>query len=215
MQKGETNNRARIGVRLTHIRNLRSDIDGTLENILAYENETTPLRALSALFNADNPLRLDLETYAIGTMFDHVLAAANLRLRPMTNGRYSLARENDGSGGRSRRGLGISVFDLYTGKGRTFIAALELALGLSDVVESVSGKVHLDTTFIDEGFGNLDTENGSGTLDQVLRVLTDLAGQRRAVGVISHVPLVQEAIPNGFYVHKDPRGSRIEQRVNN
>jgi exonuclease SbcC len=142
---------------LTHLRNLRSEIEGTLEHILAYENETAPLRSLSAMFNADNRLRLDLETYAIGAMFDHVLAAANLRLGPMTNGRYSLARENDGSDGRSRHGLGISVFDLYTGKGRapstlsggeTFIAAL--ALGLSDVVESVNGKVHLDTIFIDD-----------------------------------------------------------------
>lgn len=148
---------------MTHLRNLRSEIEGTLEHILAYENETAPLRSLSAMFNADNRLRLDLETYAIVAMFDHVLAAANLRLGPMTNGRYSLARENDGSDGRSRRGLGISVFDLYTGKGRapstlsggeTFIAALALALalalGLSDVVESVNGKVHLDTIFIDE-----------------------------------------------------------------
>jgi DNA repair protein SbcC/Rad50 len=90
--------------------------------------------------------------------------------------------------------------------------ALALALGLSDVVESVNGKVHLDTIFIDEGFGSLDTENESGTLDQVLQVLTNLVSQRRAVGVISHVPMVQNAIPNGFYVRKDLRGSRIEVR---
>ena len=86
---------------------------------------------------------------------------------------------------------------------------------MSDIVESVNGKVHLDTIFIDEGFGSLDTEGGSGTLDQVLQVLTDLTVQMRAFGVISHVPLVQETIPNGFYVHKDLRGSRIEERVSN
>ena len=84
---------------------------------------------------------------------------------------------------------------------------------MSDVVESVNGKVHLDTIFIDEGFGSLDTENELGTLDQVLQVLTNLVSQRRAVGLISHVSLVQEAIPNGFYVRKELRGSRIEARA--
>jgi exonuclease SbcC len=113
------------------------------------------------------------------------------------------------------------VHDTYTGKprptatlsgGESFIAALALALGLADVVESANGKVRLDTIFIDEGFGSLDTENGTGTLDQVLQALNTLVCQNRAVGLISHVPLVQEAIPNGFYIRKDLSGSRVEQR---
>jgi DNA repair protein SbcC/Rad50 len=220
-QKRETDSRAEIGARLSHLQNLRSEIDETLIRLQEFETRTAPLRTLSALFNAGNALRLDLETYAIGAMFGHVLRAANLRLGPMTNGRYALERDNEEASGRSRRGLGINVFDLHTGRprppstlsgGETFIVALALALGLSDVVESVSGKVHLDTIFIDEGFGSLDTENESGTLDQVLQVLTNLVSQRRAVGVISHVPMVQNAIPNGFYVRKDLRGSRIEVR---
>jgi exonuclease SbcC len=153
-------------------------------------------------------------------MFDQVLEAANLRLAPMTSGRYRLERDLDGAG-RGSRGLGIQVFDVHTGKsratstlsgGETFIAALALALGLADVVESASGKVRLDTIFIDEGFGSLDTENGSGTLDQVLQVLNSIVRQNRAVGLISHVPLVQEAIPNGFYVRKGISGSSVEER---
>jgi hypothetical protein len=59
----------------------------------------------------------------------------------------------------------------------------------------------------------LETESGSGTLDQVLQVLTDLAGQRKPVGVISHVRLVQEAVLNGFCIHKDARGSRVDERM--
>jgi DNA repair protein SbcC/Rad50 len=102
----------------------------------------------------------------------------------MTSSRYQLERDNEG--GRGSRGLGIQVFDVHTGKsrgtdtlsgGETFIAALALALGLADVVESTSGKVRLDTIFIDEGFGSLDTKNGSGTLDQVLHVLNSLVRQ--------------------------------------
>jgi exonuclease SbcC len=150
-----------------------------------------------------------------------VLEAANLRLNPMTRGRYCLVRENE-TKGNARRGLGIAVEDTYTGRqrptstlsgGETFIAALALALGLSDVVESAHGSVRLDTIFIDEGFGSLDSDGDSGTLETVLQTLQDIVGTSRAVGLISHVPLVQQAIPNGFFVRKTPGGSHIEVRV--
>lgn len=207
--------------KLDQFKRLRESIATALDSVEKLEAETGPLRELSRMCNAENSQRLDLETYAIGAMFDQVLTAANQRLEPMTSGRYTLGREVEGTGGRARRGLGITVFDTHTGKsrppstlsgGETFIAALSLALGLSDIVESLSGKVRLDTIFIDEGFGSLDTENESGTLDIVLQVLTHLVGQHRTVGLISHVPLVQEAVPNGFYVRKGLTGSRVEIR---
>jgi exonuclease SbcC len=178
------------------------------------------LRNIAAATNGDNPHALTLETFAIGAMFEQVLKAANLRLGPMTTNRYQLERDIDG-GGRGRRGLGIQVLDAHTGKtrptttlsgGETFIAALALAIGLADIVESISGKVRLETIFIDEGFGSLDTENGTGTLDQVLHILNTLVSQNRSVGLISHVPLVQEAVSNGFYVRKGLTGSTIEVR---
>jgi len=113
------------------------------------------------------------------------------------------------------------VDDINTGRtrptstlsgGETFIAALALALGLSDVVESTNGAIRLDTIFIDEGFGSLDADNESGTLDRVLTALHNLAGQTRAVGVISHVPLVRQHIPNGFEIVPATNGSMIEAR---
>jgi exonuclease SbcC len=97
--------------------------------------------------------------------------------------------------------------------GETFIAALSLALGLSDVVETSHGKIRLDTIFIDEGFGSLDADDESGTLDQVLQVLQDIVGRHRAVGLISHVPQVQQAIPNGFTIRKELCGSSVETRA--
>lgn len=191
------------------------------ERISKMERDTITLRSLAQLFNAGNQMRLELETFAIGAMFDEVLRAANVRLKPMSSGRYSLEREVEGGKGAAKRGLGICVHDVETGKtratqtlsgGETFIAALALALGLSDIVESVSGGIRLDTIFIDEGFGSLDSENDSGTLDQVLQTLTDLVGQNRAVGLISHVKLVQETIPNGFWIEKTAGGSHIQTR---
>ena len=214
-----TEDRIAASNRVEQLEKLRQSLEYTMRKLDEAEAESGPLRKITALANGDNPLNLKLETYAIGAMFDRVLEAANLRLGPMTSSRYQLERDTEG--GRGSRGLGIQVFDVHTGKsrgtdtlsgGETFIAALALALGLADVVESASGKVRLDTIFIDEGFGSLDTENGSGTLDQVLNVLNSLVKQSRAVGLISHVPLVQEAIPNGFYVRKGLTGSAIEER---
>lgn len=214
-----TEDRIAASNRVEQLEKLRQSLEDTMRKLDEAEAVSGPLRKIAALANGDNPLNLKLETYAIGAMFDRVLEAANLRLGPMTSSRYQLERDTEG--GRGSRGLGIQVFDVHTGKsrgtdtlsgGETFIAALALALGLADVVESASGKVRLDTIFIDEGFGSLDTENGSGTLDHVLQVLNSLVKQSRAVGLISHVPLVQEAIPNGFYVRKGLSGSIVEER---
>jgi len=206
---------------VSSLTNFKKSLAEALAETERLESETGPLRGLADLANGKNDFKMTLETFAIGAMFDQVLDAANMRLDPMTRGRYRLARGLEASGGRGKRGLEIEVFDINTGKarptatlsgGETFIAALALALGLADVVESLSGKIRMDTIFIDEGFGSLDSENGAGTLDQVIQVLAALTEGSRAVGLISHVGLVQEAIPQGFYVRSTPSGSRVEER---
>lgn len=206
---------------VTSLTKFKESLAAALAETERLETETGPLRGLAELANGKNDFKMTLETFAIGAMFDQVLEAANMRLDPMTRGRYRLTRGLEASGGRGKRGLEIEVFDINTGKsrptatlsgGETFIAALALALGLADVVESLSGKIRMDTIFIDEGFGSLDTEHGAGTLDQVIQVLAALTEGSRAVGLISHVGLVQEAIPQGFYVRSTPSGSRVEVR---
>lgn len=201
---------------------LQTSLADELKNLQGLEQSSGSLRGLAEAFDGQNELRTSLETFAIGAMFDQVLEAANLRLDPMTSGRYRFERDTVSVGGRSKRGLDVRVHDIETGRareiitlsgGETFIAALSLALGLSDIVEMTNGAIRLDTIFIDEGFGSLDTENDAGTLDQVLQVLQNIVGERRAVGLISHVPLVQQAVPSGFTVQKSANGSRIEVRL--
>ena len=201
---------------------LQTSLADELKSLQGLEQASGSLRGLAEAFDGQNELRTTLETFAIGAMFDQVLEAANLRLDPMTGGRYRFERDTVSVGGRSKRGLDVRVHDIQTGRareiitlsgGETFIAALSLALGLSDVVEMTHGAIRLDTIFIDEGFGSLDTENDAGTLDQVLQVLQDIVGERRSVGLISHVPLVQQAVPNGFSVRKGVNGSVIESRM--
>ena len=213
----ETSQASQLKARHDQLEKLLASISKELARIEAAEADAADLLELVALFNAQNDAKVDLETFAIGAMFDHVLQAANLRLQPMTSGQYSFERAFGGKGG-GRRGLGIRIYDSHTGRardtdaisgGETFIAALALALGLSDIVEGISGKIRLDTIFIDEGFGSLD----AGTLDQVLQTLQDLVGANRAVGLISHVQLVQSAIPNGFSITKTAYGSHITMRA--
>ncbi len=187
----------------------------------AQEHEVLQQLADAVAGRGANTYRMNLETFVLAAELEEIVAAANDRLAEMSSGRYTL-HHSDARAARGRAsGLGIDVLDAHTGRlrspqslsgGETFIAALALALGLADVVESASGKVRLDTVFIDEGFGSLDAENGAGTLDLVLRVLSNLTSVNRAVGLISHVPLVQEAIPHGFYVMKSGAGSTIETR---
>lgn len=196
---------------VTHLRAARTE-SGVREAAHA------PLGAVAEIVNGNNRYNMTLETYAIAAMFDEVLAAANARLRPMSNHRYTLRRRSEPGKGRGGRGLDMEVHDAFSDKtrhtntlsgGESFQAALSLALGLSDVVERRSGGIRLDMIFIDEGFGSLDGD----ALDQALQALQELVGQRRAVGLISHVPQVQEAIPVGFRIEKGMRGSRIAVRT--
>ncbi|MDX0889079.1 AAA family ATPase [Sinorhizobium medicae] len=203
--------------RAGHLAKAAEIIAGALSGIKKAEDAYAPLAAVAHAFSGRNNANVELEAFAIAAMFDLVLASANARFKPMSGGRYSLERERDVSKGAGKKGLDIVVHDVHTGRtratatlsgGETFMAALALALGLSDVVESVNGGVHLNTIFIDEGFGTLDME----TLDQALQTLQDIVGESRAVGLISHVELVQQAIPFGFQISKTTGGSKISQR---
>lgn len=156
---------------------------------------------------------INFERYVLGALLDEVLAAANGRLQSMSRQRYTLQRSQSWDDKRVKQiGLDIEVYDNYTGYarpantlsgGETFLASLSLALGLADVVQAYSGGIHLDTIFIDEGFGTLDGE----TLDYALKTLASLRSGGRLVGIISHVPELKERIDARLAVHKTDRGS--------
>ena len=154
---------------------------------------------------------VSFERYVLGAILEEVLSAANLRLQDMSRGRYRLERSLE-EGGRGARGLDIAVFDAYTGAsrpantlsgGETFLASLGLAMGLADVIQSYAGGIHLDAMFIDEGFGTLDPD----TLDVAMETLVSLQSQGRLVGIISHVPELQQQIGAHLVVTKTDGGS--------
>lgn len=169
-----------------------------------------------ALFlQGKNPYNTQIQTFVLGIMLDDILSCANIYLASFSQNRYALSRITDPekTSKRGFKGLDIEVFDAHCGSIRTintlsggelFLASLSLAFGLSDVVQSYSGSVHLDSIFIDEGFGSLDQD----TLDTALETLQHIRKMGRLVGVISHVKAIKEQIPARIEIYTSENGSQ-------
>jgi DNA repair protein SbcC/Rad50 len=172
-----------------------------------------PVIRLAALAGGkDSHRKMTLTTYVLRNWFGQIVAAANTRLSAMSSGRYELRRIDEGQTKWERVGLNLTVIDRHTGEerspkslsgGETFYTSLSLALGLADVVKAEAGGIDLDTLFIDEGFGSLDTE----TLDQVMAVVDDLRNGGRVVGIVSHVSDLKDRIQERLEVRRTRDGS--------
>ena len=158
--------------------------------------------------------KITLEQYVQAAGFDGIIAAANRRLIPMSEGQYELYRQEDSLGKRSNTFLDLEVLDNFTGHrrpvgnlsgGESFKASLSLALGLSDTVSSNIGGVQMDALFIDEGFGTLDRKS----IDNAMDTLLNLSGSNKLVGVISHREELIENILQQIKVSKGKEGSKV------
>ena len=159
--------------------------------------------------------RISLENYVQRTYLQRVVEAANDRLAVMTDSQFVLKTKGDKKFKKTDY-LDLEVTDLYTGKdrdvkslsgGEKFMTSLALALGFSDVIQQDAGGIQLDSMFIDEGFGTLDSE----TLEQALRLLDQLStNSNTLVGIISHVEELKNRIPQQIVVSKDLNGSSLE-----
>ncbi|MBS4822691.1 MAG: SMC family ATPase [Streptococcus salivarius] len=156
--------------------------------------------------------RLNLEVYVIRQYFQQILDYANANyIGLLTDNRYSFVLSEEGRRARDHFGLDINVYDQLTGSersvkslsgGETFIAALAIALSLSEVVQNTSKGAVVEALFIDEGFGSLDKE----ALTKAIAVLEQI-GENRMVGVISHVDDMKEGIAQQLAIIKSHDGS--------
>lgn len=158
--------------------------------------------------------KITLEQYIQAAGFDGIIAAANRRLLPMSEGQYELYRQENLLGKQSSNFLDLEVLDHYTGHrrpvgnlsgGESFKASLSLALGLSDTISSNLGGIQMDALFIDEGFGTLDRKSIEGAMD----ILINLSGSNKLVGIISHREELTENIPQQIRVKKTREGSSL------
>ncbi|WP_045376875.1 AAA family ATPase [Vibrio campbellii] len=193
---------------------VRNDIATLHDKNTKLEDEYKVFGTLYDVASGKTGSRISLHRFVLGVLLDDVLIQASQRLSLMSKGRYILARKTEGFKGAAGRGLDLVVEDSYAGKmrdvatlsgGESFMAALALALGLSDVVQSYSGGIRLDTLFIDEGFGSLDPES----LDLAIQTLVDLQQTGRMIGVISHVSELKEQMAQRIDVEPSRLGSTV------
>lgn len=175
--------------------------------------EFAPLNLLSRDLSGANPKKIPFDAWALGMYFQEIVALATKRFYDLSKGRYQFLLNSNGSG-NSYKGLDLQVCDSFTGQsrdvatlsgGETFEASISLALATTDIVQNQNGAMTLDSLFIDEGFGTLDSE----TLDRAMEILNELQ-ETKMVGVISHVDTLEQAIKSKIEVEKTNCGSHIK-----
>lgn len=204
-----------------HIETTLASLEELEKAMSEAREEITFLSRLNDLANGGEQgfKNVTFERYVLGAILDEVVYAANLRLQKMSRSRYSLERSDYTGGGRGKQGLDLAVMDAFTGQsrpantlsgGETFLASMALALGLADVIQSYAGGIHMDTMFIDEGFGTLDPD----TLDLAMETLLQLQSSGRLIGMISHVPELKTRIPAHLEVTRGDDGSTAKFLIN-
>lgn len=188
-----------VDKRLSMLQSIARKFDAAKDRMKSLEESYAGIGTLADTASGKTGNRVSLQRFVLGVLLDDVLVQASERFKRMSKGRYSLYRQMQKGKGGGASGLELLVDDVYSGKqrpvatlsgGESFMAALSLALGLSDVVQAYAGGIQLDTLFIDEGFGSLDSE----ALELAVNTLVELQSSGRMVGVISHVPELKERI---------------------
>ena len=199
--------------RIQNNQSVLKNLQNRSKELVEKEKQYTIVRSLAvtALGNIPGKEKIMLETYVQMTYFDRIIARANTRLMVMTGGQYEMKRRRGSSNLRSQSGLELDVIDHYNGSersirtlsgGESFQASLSLALGLADEIQASAGGIRLDTMFVDEGFGSLDSES----LEQAVQALAGLAESKRLVGIISHVDELKNRIDRQIVVKKERSG---------
>lgn len=194
-----------------------------LENSRRYIEEAEKLKEQDAVVKSlyktasgrlSGSAKIDFETYIQRQYFEQIIREANKRLLVMSNRQFMLKlKEESSAGKKSNEGLDLSVYSLVTDSerdvktlsgGEAFLAALSMALGLSDIATRNAGAIHMDMMFIDEGFGSLDVQARTHAIE----VLNELAGNHRMIGIISHVTELKEQIDRKLVVTRSDKGSK-------
>ena len=202
-----------LSSRCDNLNKAHTSIKDMREQIAQRERECAIWLKLSRTANGINPQRMKFQTYILNAMFQDIIYEANERLKIMSDNRYRFEYKTSSKVSHAKfYGLDFEIYDEFTSTtrpvetlsgGESFLASLSLALGLADVVQNNAGGIKLDTIFIDEGFGSLDSD----TLDLTIRALNDLKKDGRLVGIISHVEELKQQIRVKLEVIKGKNGS--------
>ncbi len=205
---------ANLSARLERLKVIAEKISALSDDLNVAEKNFLMWKTLSDAANGQVS-KISFQRYYLATMFKEIIGEANNRLEKMSGGRYRFQRKENVTDRRYSAGLDLEIVDDYSGTaravetlsgGESFLASLSLALGLAAVVQNNAGGIKLDTIFIDEGFGTLDTE----TLDFAMKTLLELQSDGRLVGIISHVEELKNQMPVRLEISKTKTGSEAK-----
>lgn len=205
----------RLSALVSHAKERQQKAQGFMKKRRSLGKDYDRVHGIFAVASGTVGDKVSFERYVLAAYLDVILVRASLLLDEMTSGRFQFIR-SDASlvRGGGKKGLDIDVLDAYTGSrrgiktlsgGESFKASLALALGMGEFIHAQVSRIGLETLFIDEGFGSLDSES----LDSAIETLMDLRRRGRLVGIISHVDELKERIPQKIIIEKSPRGSRL------
>jgi len=152
------------------------------------------------------------EKWVLDDVLVRLVASATAILHELSGGAYSLSFDGRGN---------FSVIDHLNAEavrsvrtlsgGETFLASLALALALADEVAQLAatGAVHLESIFLDEGFGTLDPD----TLDTVATAIEELGARGRMVGLVTHVRDLAERLPVRYDIVKQGNTSTVTRTI--
>lgn len=156
---------------------------------------------------------LNFQTYMQRKFFKEIIRRANQILYTMSGEQFCLkCRSFENLGRQGEVGLDLDVYSYVTDQtrdvktlsgGESFMAALSMALGMAHMIQDSNGSVHIDTMFIDEGFGSLSEE----TRNQAISILNELSEGKRLVGIISHVSELKQQVDTKLIISKGTKGS--------
>lgn len=197
---------------------LKKQYETLLKNGEEKEQKYRMVLDLYEMIRGNNQKKVSFERYLQIEFLEKIIFVANQRLYQLSNGQFSLKRSDRVEKNGKQSGLGLDVYDEYTGQtrdvktlsgGEKFNASLCLALGMADVIQAYQGGISIETMFIDEGFGSLDEES----LQKAIETLVDLQKSGRMIGIISHVQELKQAIPAILEVKKTKEGHSYTQFV--
>ncbi len=207
-----------IFARLNKNKELLNNVSNKTDELSKVEEKYRWMKSLSDTAGGKiSGKKISIETYVQMTYFERIIARASTRLLSMSKGQYEFRRRQE-SVGNKQIGLELDILDHHTNSlrdakslsgGESFMASLSLALGLSDEIQQSAGGIHLDSMFVDEGFGSLDSK----TLESAMNALIQISDGNRIIGIISHVAELQERIDKQIIVKKDASGGSYAKLV--
>ena len=186
---------------------MRIDLDAKVRSAAALEGYETDISVAKSLANH---LKVNgFERWLIEEVVHDLVIHANERLAQLSSGAYALAVEKSDFVIIDRLNADERRAPETLSGGETFVVSLSLALSLADQMAaiSMSGTARLESVFLDEGFGTLDSE----TLDTVAAVIHELGADGRTVGLITHVTELAQQIPIRFEVSKQAGSARVKR----